>query len=100
MPPNTMPSLGAQGVDSAAIPQPTSAPVAPGGASGSGTVAPTPPKSHHKLCEKCGKRLPSKAVACPACGRSEERRVGKECRSGWSPDDDQRRMIARLVEVG
>src|SRR6185295_5332671 len=22
---------------------------------------------------------------CPGCGRSEERRVGKECRSRWSP---------------
>src|SRR2546426_7053092 len=22
---------------------------------------------------------------CPNCGRSEERRVGKECRSRWSP---------------
>src|SRR3989442_13855954 len=24
-------------------------------------------------------------IGCPATGRSEERRVGKECRSRWSP---------------
>lgn len=68
MPPNTMPSLAPQGVEGAAIPQPTSSPVAPAGGGPSGAPAPTPPKSHHKMCEKCGKRLPSKAVACPACG--------------------------------
>ena len=27
----------------------------------------------------------AQAVACAYCDRSEERRVGKECRSRWSP---------------
>ena len=32
-------------------------------------------------CMKCGKC----SATCPAFNRSEERRVGKECRSRWSP---------------
>src|SRR5438067_11603817 len=33
--------------------------------------------------------------------RSEERRVGKECRSRWSPDDEKkrRRMLLRLQHL-
>ena len=27
----------------------------------------------------------SQCISCGACARSEERRVGKECRSRWSP---------------
>src|SRR3970282_2845294 len=30
-------------------------------------------------------RLPAESVLTPHPGRSEERRVGKECRSRWSP---------------
>ena len=39
-------------------------------------------------CEKCGSLLEInnvKETKCAICGRSEERRVGKECRSRWSP---------------
>ncbi len=28
---------------------------------------------------------PSQVIGSPGMGRSEERRVGKECRSRWSP---------------
>src|SRR5690625_7333954 len=31
------------------------------------------------------------ARRCPAASRSEERRVGKECRSRWSPDDEKKK---------
>src|SRR5439155_13890986 len=30
-------------------------------------------------------------IAKPAPARSEERRVGKECRSRWSPDDEKKK---------
>ena len=38
-------------------------------------------------CEKCRKIYDSaiQAMTCEAAHRSEERRVGKECRSRWSP---------------
>ena len=46
----------------------------------------------HRFCGKCAAPLvhsdKERALVCPACGgtfRSEERRVGKECRSRWSP---------------
>src|SRR5947207_15961242 len=32
----------------------------------------------------------SRARRCVEACRSEERRVGKECRSRWSPDDDKK----------
>ena len=35
------------------------------------------------ICGSCGMRMDGRAVL--ACKRSEERRVGKECRSRWSP---------------
>src|SRR2546430_8316219 len=52
---------------------------------------------HHPLSEQSGERLveaemagclhrPSKEPAVQKVQRSEERRVGKECRSRWSPD--------------
>src|SRR5256885_10045808 len=46
------------------------------------------------VCNDCGAQNPKWAGQCPSCGswnaltetaRSEERRVGKECRSRWSP---------------
>src|SRR6266511_5122479 len=33
------------------------------------------------------------------CDRSEERRVGKECRSGWSPDHEKKKKRDVLREV-
>src|SRR5687768_18087150 len=33
--------------------------------------------------------------ACEQEVRSEERRVGKECRSRWSPDHEKRKMMVR-----
>src|SRR2546427_6022100 len=46
------------------------------------------PRSHGMLAERVGQRgLPrgSERLGQPALTRSEERRVGKECRSRWSP---------------
>src|SRR2546427_11927107 len=37
------------------------------------------------VCRSSGGRLQEKVVWRPDDGRSEERRVGKECRSRWSP---------------
>src|SRR5947208_17159213 len=56
------------------------------------------PDQHQELRPKVGKRLIApehlgESVNGPGIDgeqpgfRSEERRVGKECRSGWSPDD-------------
>ena len=38
-------------------------------------------------CERCGRphSVIRKFKLCRICFRSEERRVGKECRSRWSP---------------
>src|SRR5256886_8111297 len=37
------------------------------------------------LLQKSGARLPAWSPRLPETARSEERRVGKECRSRWSP---------------
>ena len=37
-----------------------------------------------EFCMVCGNPNPPDREICE-CGRSEERRVGKECRSRWSP---------------
>ena len=41
----------------------------------------------HSACLSCLRELPECALPCGhvLCLRSEERRVGKECRSRWSP---------------
>src|ERR1022692_90070 len=58
--------------------RPAAAPVAPDGVRGRpyGWPAPKPTVDGPLLCEKASQ---------PGCHRSEERRVGKECRSRWSP---------------
>ena len=67
------------------------------------------PTENQKFCKHCGEVIDKDCVICPKCGkqvedikaeqpsvvinntntnanaRSEERRVGKECRSRWSP---------------
>src|SRR5690606_41608021 len=35
--------------------------------------------------------------SCHPLGRSEERRVGKECRSGWSPDHGRKKYNTQRV---
>ena len=37
------------------------------------------------VLDACLQQDPASRVACETPGRSEERRVGKECRSRWSP---------------
>src|SRR5204862_4676050 len=52
-----------------------------------------------KLSERTGPPIPSNssrktATSTAGARRSEERRVGKERRSGWSPDDEQKNRCA------
>src|SRR5437763_8819142 len=60
-----------------------------------------------RLARRADQEPPAGAPACPCVthtrpvaqgpraaqvtGRSEERRVGKECRSGWSPDHEKKK---------
>src|SRR6266542_6682628 len=48
------------------------------------TAAPGPPGVSQKTRRLAPRRLASAAAAEKSGGRSEERRVGKECRSRWS----------------
>src|SRR5688572_33436642 len=44
--------------------------------------------------------LETKCVRRNAALRSEERRVGKECRSGWSRDHEKKKDIQQICESG
>src|SRR3712207_7204578 len=59
----------------------------PGG-SGRPAVAPTTPPSS---CTRCWAARVTGRPCWPASSRSEERRVGKECRSRWSPDHSKKK---------
>src|SRR2546422_10173565 len=50
------------------------------GARGSGDA-----RVHQEPTAECGERADERALRRGAADRSEERRVGKECRSRWSP---------------
>src|SRR5207253_5991948 len=43
-------------------------------------------RSASKFCETCCRAEPESGAGGAAGGRSEERRVGKECRSRWSAE--------------
>src|SRR5437763_15925831 len=46
-------------------------------------------------------RMPPEPIftECPSLSRSEERRVGKECRSRWSQEDERKKDIIRGTET-
>src|SRR2546425_9229640 len=59
---------------------------AEGGAGDRPTAAPPDPPPPRVLCAAAGELMAgAKTVTKPIRVRSEERRVGKECRSRWSP---------------
>src|SRR5205814_5283056 len=51
----------------------------------------------HTVLQDIGHALGSLAAGVPAALRSEERRVGKECRSRWEPDHCKNKELTHTV---
>src|SRR5690606_39367726 len=66
-------------------------------------VHPAPLRRRHPagglvLVQRADESHPAR-VGAPALARSEERRVGKECRSRWSPDDEKEKSTTHVTLV-
>src|SRR5436190_10240776 len=52
-----------------------------------------PPPEGPSMLQRLAKAVPSEAISGIPDLRSEERRVGKECRAGWSPGQGKKRRV-------